>query len=89
MELQNIYPIDNILDRSISLALAICRQHLVGRGAWRVHGGGFAGTVQALVPNDLTCRFESAVEAVFGQGSCIRLIVRPTGGIILKADSEG
>jgi galactokinase len=89
MELQNIYPIDNILDRSISLALAICRQHLVGRGAWRVHGGGFAGTVQALVPNDLTCRFESAVGAVLGQGSCIRLIVRPTGGIILKADSEG
>jgi galactokinase len=88
MKLQNIYPLDNILDRSIPLALAICRQHLVGRGAWRVHGGGFAGTVQALVPNDLTCRFESAIEAVFGQGSCIRLVVRPAGGVILKADSE-
>ena len=83
--LQNIYPSDNVKDRSVLLALAICRQLLAGQGAWRVHGGGFAGTVQALVPIGQEDRFTRAVEAVFGEGSCTRLAVRPAGGYLLSA----
>ncbi len=86
--LQNIYPADNTRERSVSLALALCQHLLAGQGAWRVHGGGFAGTVQALVPLDQSDRFREKVDAVFGQGSCIELLVRPDGGVQLSAESE-
>jgi galactokinase len=53
---------------------------LAGKGAWRVHGGGFAGTIQAFVPNDMLDTYSTAIEGVFGKGSCHVLIIRPVGG---------
>ena len=88
MKLQNIYPADNTRDRSVLLALAICQKLLAGCGAWRVHGGGFAGTVQALVPIGHQENFRTEIESVFGPGSCTRLVVRPVGGYLLQSDPE-
>ena len=79
--LQNIYPSGNPEERSLSLALAVCARLLEQDGAWRVHGGGFAGTVQAFVPQAKREEFQAAVEAVFGPGTCHVLSVRPAGGI--------
>ena len=56
------------------------KEILEGKGAWRVHGGGFAGTIQAFVPNELLDRYKTVMESVFGQGSCYVLIIRPVGG---------
>lgn len=81
MKLQNIYPADSISERSVLLALAVCQNLLSGRGAWRVHGGGFAGTVQALVPIADGPAFLAAADAVFGAGACHELFVRPAGGL--------
>ena len=54
-----------------------------GKGAWRVHGGGFAGTILALVPLELLEPYQEQMERVFGQGCCYRFAVRPVGGIKL------
>ena len=77
--LQNVCPRDPS-ERSIALALALSERLLAGRGAWRIHGGGFAGTVQALVPLSLVDAYAGEMERVFGQGCCYRLAVRPVGG---------
>lgn len=82
MYLQNVFSSVHPERQEISLALAICRQLLEPRkGAWRVHGGGFAGTVQAFVPADFTEEFRTVMEKVFGKGSCYTLAVRPVGGV--------
>lgn len=86
--LQNIYPSGKAGERSVSLALALCARMLAGDGAWRVHGGGFAGTVQAFVPLDGLKDFQTGMEAVFGPGSCHVLSVRPAGGIRVLAEGE-
>ena len=64
----------------MSVALALSEKLLDGCGAWRVHGGGFAGTIQAYVPFDLLETYRSRMEAVFGEGSCYVLSVRAAGG---------
>ena len=64
----------------MSLPLAISQRVLAGRGAWRVHGGGFAGTIQAFVPLDLLDTYKSEIERVFGEGACYVLSIRPVGG---------
>ena len=81
MYLQNITPSGETQHQDMALALAMCDTLLAGRGAFRVHGGGFAGTVQALVPTDLLDAFQSGIEAVFGSGSCHVLSIRSQGGI--------
>ena len=53
---------------------------LAGRGAVRVHGGGFSGTIQAFVPSDMTEEYAEKMEKVFGKGSCYKLYIRPVGG---------
>ena len=53
---------------------------LKGKGAYRVHGGGFAGTIQAFVPNELLADYKKAMESIFGEGNCHVLIIRPVGG---------
>jgi len=68
-------------EQPVSLALALSETLLGERGAWRVHGGGFAGTIQAFVPVDMLEEYRSAMEAVFGAGSCYVLRVRPHGGV--------
>lgn len=78
--LQNVIVCGSAAHQDVALALALCEKYLVGRGACRVHGGGFAGTVQAFVPFDLLDDFRAGVEAVLGQGSCHVLAVRPAGG---------
>ena len=77
---QNVYSPKNPTEQKLSLALAISEEILKGRGAWRVHGGGFAGTIQAFVPNDLLDTYKKEMEAVFGEGKCYVLIIRPVGG---------
>ncbi len=77
---QNVYTPKNPTEQKISLALAISAELLKGKGAWRVHGGGFAGTVQAFVPNDMLSVYKETIEAVFGEGTCHVLIIRPVGG---------
>ena len=63
----------------------MCERLLKGRGAHRVHGGGFAGTVQAFVPNDMLDEFKSGIEAMLGEGMCHVLSIRPVGGYEFKA----
>ncbi len=79
-DLQNIWSPAHPARQSVSLALSIGRELLGGRGAIRVHGGGFAGTVQAFVPDDLLAGFKEGIEAVFGEGKCHVLRIRPVGG---------
>ena len=71
-------------EQSVALALALCEQILQGRGACRIHGGGFAGTVQAFVPLDLLDTFKMKIEAVLGDNACHVLSIRSAGGIEMK-----
>ena len=78
--LQNVYTTKNVSEQGLSLALCLCDRLLDGKkAAWRVHGGGFAGTVQAFVPLDCVAEFKKSAEEVFGDGSCHVLLVRPEG----------
>ena len=70
MYLQNIYPAGAIQRQPMALALALCKSLLAGQGACRVHGGGFAGTIQAYVPRKQLDAFRRGFEAVFGENSC-------------------
>ena len=65
------------------LALGLAERILDGRGATRIHGGGFGGTAQAYVPLDLLEEFKTRTEAVLGQGSCHVVTIRPVGGVRL------
>lgn len=78
---QNVYPVNNVSEQGLSLALALSDRLLGARGAFRVHGGGFAGTIQAFVPNDLLDNYVATLESVFGQGKCHKLFIRPQGAI--------
>ncbi len=77
---QNVFSSSAPLSQPVSLALAISEVILKGKGAWRVHGGGFAGTIQAFVPDCLLNEYKDSMEAVFGEGSCYILAIRPFGG---------
>jgi galactokinase len=76
---QNIYPVNNVREQGVSLALALSDIVLKGKGAWRVHGGGFAGTIQAFVPNDLLNQYISTLEHIYGKGACHKLFIRQQG----------
>jgi galactokinase len=80
MYLQNIYAASAPKEQAVSLSLAMCEELLKGKGAFRVHGGGFAGTVQAFVPNDMLSEFKDKIEALLGEGMCHVLAIRPVGG---------
>ncbi len=77
---QNVFTPNNPTEQKLSLALCLSQQLLEGKGAWRVHGGGFAGTIQAFVPNDCLEEYKKTMDDVFGEGSCHILIIRPVGG---------
>ena len=79
MLLQNVCPTD-ASERGLALALALSERVLGSRGAWRVHGGGFAGTIQALVPLGMVEAYQFEMERAFGPGCCYRFAVRPVGG---------
>ena len=84
MYLQNITPLGAAAHQEVALALALCDRLLEGSGAFRVHGGGFAGTVQAFVPLERLETFRSGMEAVLGAGSCHVLSIRPEGAMLIK-----
>ena len=77
---QNVYTPKNPTEQKLSLALCVTEDILAGKGAFRVHGGGFAGTIQAFVPNEMLAEYKEKTEAIFGKGSCHVLIIRPVGG---------
>lgn len=79
--LQNIYTNEDVQNQSMSVALAVSEHVLGEHGVCRVHGGGFAGTIQAFVENDFVEAYRSAMDAVFGAGSCHVLKVRKYGGL--------
>ena len=81
MYLQNVIPAGYKEAQDVALSLALCEMYLGGRGAYRVHGGGFAGTVQAFVPYDILETFRSGIDAVLGEGACHVLSIRPEGGV--------
>jgi galactokinase len=83
MYLQNIYPAGATWQQPVAVALALCDWLLQGQGACRVHGGGFAGTVQAFVPIHMLDSFQESVERTLGKGSCQVLQIRPYGGVRL------
>ena len=80
MYLQNVIVSGSKAHQDVALTLALCEKYLQGRGAFRVHGGGFAGTVQAFVPLDILNAFQTEIEAVLGKGTCHVLTIRPEGG---------
>ena len=84
MLLQNVYPTSNLDERGNALALAVSEKLLKGRGAWRIHGGGFAGTIQALVPKSFTKAYKAEMDRLFGAGSVSRLSIRQSGACALK-----
>ena len=78
--LQNIYAASDVKHQCLSIALNVAEYSLHRKGACRVHGGGFAGTIQAFVPLDMLQQFKMNIERTFGSGSCHVLSVRPVGG---------
>ncbi len=74
--LQNLYLSSSPFEQGIPLALAITEEFLGDQGACRVHGGGFAGTIQAYIPNDLTADYITRMESLFGKGTVTRLAIR-------------
>lgn len=84
MYLQNVFAASMPKQQAVSLTLALCDEILGEKGAYRVHGGGFAGTVQAFVPFDMLDEFKSRIEAVLGENMCHILSIRPIGGYELK-----
>lgn len=84
MYLQNVFAASMPKAQAVSVTLAMCEEFLAGRGSYRVHGGGFAGTVQAFVPLDILDKFKEQIESVLGEGMCHVLSIRPTGGYELK-----
>ena len=81
LHLQNTWSISNPRQQAIPVCLAVGRELLAGTGAIRVHGGGFAGTIQAFVPNDKLVSFKTGMESLLGPGKCHILHIRPQGGI--------
>ena len=81
MYLQNVIPSGYKAHQDVAVALALAEHYLQGRGAYRVHGGGFAGTIQAFVPVDMLDAFVAGMDAALGEGACHVLSIRPQGGV--------
>ena len=78
--LQNVYTTINVKEQGLSLALALTDGYLSGKGcAWRVHGGGFAGTIQVFIKNELVEGYVKLINSVFGEGAAMELKIRPVG----------
>ena len=87
MYLQNVIPAGYVQQQAMAVALGLCEHYLNGRGAYRVHGGGFAGTVQAFVPHDLLDTFKAGIDAALGEGACLILNIRPFGGVEMEVEA--
>ena len=84
MYLQNVIPAGYKEHQDVGISLALCQHLLAGRGGYRVHGGGFAGTVQAFVPFDILDDFVAGMDGVLGEGACHVLSIRPQGGVEME-----
>ena len=82
--LQNLYSNSAVSEQCLPLAIALTKKFLNGKGACRVHGGGFAGTIQCYIPSELLADYKKTIEAVFGENSCCVLNIRPVGGYEIK-----
>ncbi len=82
--LQNTYSTSAVNEQGLCLGLALSEKFLGRKGACRVHGGGFAGTIQCFIPADMINSYKNMIEKVFGEGSCYVLKIRPVGGYELK-----
>lgn len=82
--LQNLYSTSAVNEQGLSLAIALTKQFLGDKGACRVHGGGFAGTIQCYIPNEMLDDYKKMIENAFGEGSCAVLNIRPVGGYQIK-----
>ena len=87
MYLQNVIPAGYKEHQDVAIALALCEHYLQGKGAYRVHGGGFAGTVQAFVPFEILEDFRSGIDSVLGEGACHVLSIRPQGGVEMEVQA--
>ena len=81
--LQNVY-VAGSDNREMALALELSRRMLEGRGAWRIHGGGFGGTILAFVPEDMLADYQREMNSVFGENACVPLDVRPVGAVRIE-----
>ena len=81
--LQNLHA-EGSENQEMPLACEISRRMLRGRGAWRIHGGGFAGTILAFVPLDMLDRYASVMDSVFGKGATTVLSIRPQGVVCIR-----
>lgn len=79
--LQNVYSNHEVNNQSVSIGLAVSDVILGDKGVSRVHGGGFAGTIQAFVPNEIVPLYQKTMDSVFGEGACHILKVRKYGGM--------
>lgn len=87
MYLQNVIPSGYVQHQDMAVALGLCDHYLRDRGAYRVHGGGFAGTVQAFVPFDLLDEFRTGIDSALGEGACHVLSIRPQGGVPMEVEA--
>ncbi|MCH5199685.1 MAG: galactokinase [Oscillospiraceae bacterium] len=85
--LQNIFSVNDIKNQGLGIGLNAAERVLGRKGACRVHGGGFAGTIQAFVPLDLLKEFKMSMETLFGAGSCYVLTIRKHGGVEVDRES--
>ena len=82
--LQNVYTTKNVSQQGLSLALCVTDGLLAGKGcAYRVHGGGFAGTIQVFVKNEYADEYCERINSVLGKGAAMKLNIRPSGAIKL------
>ena len=86
MYLQNVIPAGYVRQQPVAVALGLCEHYLRGKGAYRVHGGGFAGTVQAFVPFELLDSFRAGIDTALGEGACHVLSIRPQGGVEMEVE---
>ena len=87
MYFQNVIPAGYVQHQDMAVALGLCQHYLQGKGAYRVHGGGFAGTVQAFVPFELLESFRAGIEDALGAGACHVLSIRPQGGVEMDMEN--
>ena len=85
--LQNQFSCSDETKQAIPLAIMMSRKFLFDKGAVRVHGGGFAGTIQAFVPVELADRYIAEMNIVFGEDACRKLRIRPVGGIEITKEN--
>ena len=81
---QNVFTTKDVEHQAMSVGLAVSEYVLGDNGVCRVHGGGFAGTIQAYVKNDYAETYRKAMDALFGEGACMEMKIRPEG--VMKID---